>query len=241
METLEPHERLIVAADFDGDPKENLLSIKKLCADLQGTGICIKLNADLRGDYDLACVVYDYGLMLFADLKLIDIPSTLARDAKKLGVIAPHFVTVMCAAGKQAIKALKDSLPDTKVLGVTVLTSMDNTECTKVYGYSIRQSVLTLASIGLEAEIDGFIASPSEAMLLRSTYPMYTFTINTPGIRLGGNTVRNEDQNLERVMTPADAIRVGVDRVIIGRPITQAKDPKGTVTQILEEIEAACG
>jgi orotidine-5'-phosphate decarboxylase len=177
-------------------------------------------------------------LNIFADLKLIDIPETLRRDGLFLSELKPELVTVMCVAGEAAMKALKETLPGTEVLGVTVLTHLSEEDAQVMFNCSVQQGVLRFANTAKRAGIDGLISSPKEATLLRGAVGD-EMTLNTPAIRPAWSIVKNDDQNAKRVMTPADAIRAGADRIVVGRPIIQADNPYDAAMQTIEEIASA--
>ncbi len=247
MHDLTLSARLIVAADFKPIPGlkrlDTRLRIRRNVLDLAGAlkeaGVCIKVNSALRSwGYRLIDDIRDLKLPVFADLKLCDIGSTLATDGTLLGGAQPELLTVMCSAGVSAMRALKAELPDTKVLGVTVLTSLNDADAQAIYGCSITCAVLRLAHSAAEAGIDGLIASPKEVRILRSEFGDM-LEIVTPGIRPTWARVAGDDQNPDRVMTPAEAILAGADRIVVGRPITQAKSPYDAVVLTLEEINNA--
>lgn len=239
---LTPPERLIVAADFRprpvmgngaADVRSQALT---LAQSLKGTGVYLKVNSALRAcGYDLIGAIRSYGLRVFADLKLFDIGETLSTDGVLLREAKPEFLTVVCAAGVTALRALKAELPDTEVLGVTVLTSLWDADAWAMFTCSVKEAVMRLAQVAADAKIDGLISSPREAEMLRARFGA-TLSLNTPGIRPTWAIVQGDDQNPERIMTPAKAIRAGADRIIVGRPITQAKKPYDAVMRTLEEI-----
>lgn len=241
---LTPAQRLIVAADFMPEPPNGRNwahgMIMDLAKKLKGTGVTVKLNADLRtwgsGVID---EIHSCSLNFFADLKLIDIGETLKRDGLYLSEYNPEMVTVMCVAGEAAMKTLKTALPRTEVLGVTVLTSLTDTDTIKMFIGTIQQGVLRFAKLAQEAGIDGLISSPKEAEILRGVIGD-DMTLNTPGIRPNWTIVKKDDQNAKRVMTPADAIRAGADRIVVGRPIIQAANPYDAAMRTIDEIASAC-
>ncbi len=232
-------ERLIVAADFEGTLPQVRQKVLNLAYVLRDTGVILKVNSALRAcGHGLIQGIHACGLHVFADLKLNDIPNTMKTDGILLREVQPKILTVMCSTGVTAMRALKAELPDTEVLGVTVLTSMTENECHVMYGRSIKDMVLFFAMDAQEAGIDGLIASPAEAEMLRKLInPL--MSINTPGVRPLWSVVKGEDQNLVRVRTPAEAIRAGADRIVIGRPITQHANPREAVLRTLNEIASA--
>ncbi|MFA6446238.1 MAG: orotidine 5'-phosphate decarboxylase / HUMPS family protein, partial [Candidatus Paceibacterota bacterium] len=179
QKTLTPAERLIVAADFKPPQEEQWIEnglysdqsivcrsriswvkrqVLALADSLKGTGVNFKLNSPLRacGYNDLIGEIHSRGLRVFADLKLIDIGETLSTDGVLLREAKPELLTTMCVAGLTAIQALKAKLPDTEVLGVTVLTSLTEKETHDIYGASIDVVVSRFADLGEEAGLDGF-------------------------------------------------------------------------------------
>lgn len=237
-------ERLIVAADFnpkDGGQYRTYTydQVLEFTSVIARTGVVMKVNSALRAcGYGLIGDIHDRELQVFVDLKLNDIENTLATDGKLLLKYHPEIVTVMCSTGINALKALKAELPETEILGVTVLTNQTDADTMALYGCSVREAVLRLADIAAKAQIDGLISSPDDLADLRKRFGN-TLTYNTPAIRPAWAKVEGDDQNHARVMTPADAIKAGATRIVVGRPITKAPDPREAVLRTLEEIEQA--
>lgn len=244
---LTPTQRLIVAADFKPETKrggghgwvEVRDRILALADELSETGVTIKVNSGLRAiGYELVQDIRMRGLAVFADLKLNDISETLSTDGTLISEISPEILTVMCNTGSAAMAALKARLPRTEVLGVTVLTSVEEDECLHIYGESIEETVDRLAFVASKAKIDGLIASGAEAKRLRTQFGD-ELSINTPAIRPAWAEVAGDDQNKSRVMTPTQAFAVGVDRIVVGRPIVRAENPRDAVMRTIDEIAAA--
>lgn len=235
--------RLVVAADFDprghGGVSGACAAVIVLARQLRDTGVVIKINAILRAEgYRLISELHALGLGVFADLKLNDIPQTMIADAGMLGELKPEIVTVMCSAGAVGLRSVKEVLgAATTVLGVTVLTSMDEAQCRTVYKSRPRDAVIRLARLATAAKIDGLILSPQEVGAVRAVSKLIGLERVTPGIRPVWAQVAHDDQ--KRVATPAEAIRAGATRIVVGRPITQAADPRAAVQRTLDEIAAA--
>jgi orotidine-5'-phosphate decarboxylase len=244
MKILLPEERLIVAADFKPGPSDGKKWVRQqvltLTDSLIGTGVYLKLNSALRAcGYDLIREIKQRGLRVFADLKLYDIGGTLATDGTLLKGYKPELLTTVCSVGEKGLVALKATLPNTEVLGVTVLTSLGPRDVSLIHGHlTVNEAVMDLAEIALQAGLDGLIASAAEASQLRKLVGD-TMTINTPGIRPTWAIVPGDDQHPERIMTPFKAIEAGATRIVVGRPITRATNPYDAVMRTLEEIESA--
>ncbi len=247
---LTPAERLIVAADFK-PPPEQLDGecatardwvggqVLHLADSLQGTGVCIKVNSALRTcGYSLIGLLHQREVRVFADLKLTDIGETLSTDGMFLREARPYLLTTMCAVGAPALRVLKAELPDTEVLGVTVLTSLKEDDTQKMFGCSVAEAVMRFAQTAVDGNLDGLISSPKEAEMIRAKFGT-ALSLNTPAIRPAWAVVPGDDQNLKRVMTPADAIKAGADRIVVGRPIIQAKNPRDAVMRTIDEIASA--
>ena len=244
MRELLPSDRLIVAADFrpdlrmrEGDKTWVRLQVLELAEKLKGLGVYLKVNSALRCcGYSLLDDIRGMGLRTFADLKLYDIGETLSIDGALLKRYHPDILTVSCNTGDLAMKALKDELPDTEILGVTVLTSIGDHEADFIHRYgNALNAVKFLAAKASGAGMDGIICSPKEAAAVRYLI-REKMTINTPNIRPAWAQVSGDDQNPNRAMTPAEAMKVGVTRIVLGRPITQAESPREAVKRTLEEI-----
>ena len=246
MKKLTPAERLIVAADFkptsphSNSAKQQVqVALMGLCQVLQGTGVYLKVNSALRAvGYRLIDMIHDHGLKCFADLKLFDISETLATDGAILEDSKPELLTVACATGMKSMKRLRDALPQTEVLGVTILTDYDDEECRATYGGDVAFMVDALAQKSKDAGLGGIICSPKEAPAAREILGM-EMTINTPGVRPLWSLVPGDDQNPERVLTPFKAIKAGTNRIVVGRPILGAKDRLDAVNRIVDEIASA--
>ncbi len=249
-EELTPAARLIVAADFKppddirvkGNPacrhwiRQQVL---RLAIDLRGTGVILKVNSALRASgYDLIGEIHDLGLGVFADLKLFDICETLSTDGVLLKEAKPELLTTACVAGVTAMQALKAELPDTEVLGVTVLTSLKLADTEEMFRATVEASVMKFALLAETAGMDGLICAPTDIPFIQSVVKRQ-MTFNTPAIRPTWAIVPGDDQNPDRIMTPAKAIKAGADRIVVGRPIVRHKNPYDAVMRTIEEIVSA--
>ena len=180
----------------------------------------------------------DRGKRVFLDLKLHDIPNTVAGAVAVASDLGVEFLTVHTSGGATMLEAAARARSGgIRLLGVTVLTSLSPDEISTVWGReirSLREEVGRLAMMARDAGMDGVVASPLETPWIRSLSGP-DLIIVTPGIRPAGSD--RGDQN--RITTPAEAVQAGADFLVIGRPITQAEDPPAALASILAEIEQA--
>jgi orotidine-5'-phosphate decarboxylase len=225
--------QVIVALDVDTIKKQ-----EELLKALHGTIVWYKVGLQLFTAHGKRAVdiVQRHGGKVFLDLKLHDIPQTVAhavREAQRLGVDA---VSLHLMGGTDMLRAASEVSPRPKLWGVTVLTSMGPKDV-KVLSTSARipSMVKTLAKLGWVGGADATICSPQEVGMLQKAFPHLDMKFVTPGIRPKGAALN--DQN--RVMTPGEAAALGIDFVVIGRPITHAPDPRKAALDILAEMKAA--
>jgi orotidine-5'-phosphate decarboxylase len=156
---------------------------------------------------------------IFLDLKLHDIPHTVSGAAKAVAHMAPKFLTVHASGGGAMVKAAVDALPGTKVTGVTILTSLSETDVSEIgFGSAALESAVNLAKIAVNAGAGAIVCSPLEISAVRQQVGTSPIII-TPGVR-PLDMVGTDDQ--QRTMTPKAAINAGANLVVIGRPITQS-------------------
>jgi orotidine-5'-phosphate decarboxylase len=184
---------------------------------------------------EIVRVVLETGAKVFLDLKLHDIPSTVARAVESAAELGVQMLTVHLSGGGAMIRAAgSEQSGDLLLLGVTLLTSA-NEQTLREIGIpdKIDNHVLRLAKLGVSAGIGGLVASPREAKMLRAEFGK-EIKIVTPGVRPSWAEVADQ----KRVMTPREALEAGADYLVIGRPITAHPDPAEAVAKILAEIEA---
>lgn len=168
---------------------------------------------------------------LFLDLKLHDIPNTVAGAARSVSGLQPALLTVHALGGPAMIAAAAQALPDTRITAVTILTSMDESALASVgIGGSAEEAVLRLAVMAVQAGARALVCSPHEVAAVRAAVGPDT-TLVTPGVRPAGSD--RGDQ--ARIATPEQAFADGADLLVIGRPITGAPDP----AQAAEAIAAS--
>jgi orotidine-5'-phosphate decarboxylase len=185
---------------------------------------------------DLVRAIRETGAKVFLDLKLHDIPNTVARAVESAAALDVQMLTLHLSGGTEMIRSAVSVAPHNLVLlGVTVLTSA-NSETMREIGINddVSQQVVRLAKIGANCGIGGIVASAQEIGALREAIAANVKLV-IPGIRLAGS--KPDDQ--KRAMTPGEAVAAGADYLVVGRPITAAPDPIIAATQILEEIDSA--
>lgn len=174
---------------------------------------------------------------LFLDLKLHDIPNTVAGGVKAAALCRPRFLTVHAGGGRAMLAAARDAAaqsgPDRPLLlAITVLTSLDDADLDAVGQRGpAGEQALRLAMLAREAGVDGVVCSAHEIARLRKAVGP-GFKLVVPGIRPEWAAAGDQ----KRVMTPREAVELGADHLVIGRPITQAADPKAALARILAEI-----
>ena len=173
--------------------------------------------------------VYSICPKIFLDLKLHDIPNTVEMGLESLIKLKPIFTTIHISGGDDMMKATKISKKNTKILGVSILTSMDEKQTKKYYNQdNILKLVKKFTKLAKKNTLDGVVCSPREISYIRKEVGK-NFIIVTPGIRLESN-IKKDDQ--KRVESPKKAIDSGANYLVIGRPITKSKDP----LKVLKEI-----
>ncbi len=163
----------------------------------------------------------ELGLPIFLDLKLHDIPNTVAKAVQALGPLAPEMLTVHASGGRAMLEDAKAAAPaGTKVIAVTMLTSLDVADlaATGVAG-SAHDQVARLTELARDAGVDGIVCSGAEVAAAKQIWPKGFFVV--PGVRLPDGAIGDQ----KRVVTPRQALDAGASILVVGRPITQAEDP----------------
>lgn len=226
-------DRLAMALDVDG-----LADAEGWIERLAGEVGVFKVGLELfvaEGPPAVAAV-HRRGAACFLDLKLHDIPATVAgavRSASRLGV---RYLTVHAGGGPAMLRAAAEAAgPSTTILAVTVLTSMDQAELSALgEGRTPRELVVARARLAVASGIRGLVCSPEECEAVRAAVgPGVALVV--PGIRPAGS----DTQDQRRVGTPTSAIRSGADVLVVGRPIRQAADPVAAARAIVAEIDGA--
>jgi orotidine-5'-phosphate decarboxylase len=210
---------------------------------LQGTVRWAKVGLEMFTACGPDCVreVADLGFNVFLDLKLHDIPNTVAKAVESAAKLPIRMLTLHTCGGREmmqwAVKAQQQAAPDLLLLGVTVLTSMSAPGLaeTGVVG-TPEQQVVRLGRLAADAGLRGLVCSPLEITPLRAALPADVALV-TPGIR--PREAKADDQT--RIMTPSDAAKAGANYIVVGRPIFKAPDPVAAAQSILRELTLANG
>lgn len=179
------------------------------------------------------------GHQVFLDLKLHDIPNTVASACKSASSLGVWMMTLHALGGSNMLVAARDAMPKSaqsaKLVAVTVLTSMDERQ---LHGIGIKssteKSVMQLASSAIEASMDGLVCSVHEVGSIRDKWGKEPILV-TPGIRMKND--QSNDQS--RVASPADAYKLGSNYIVVGRPITQAEDPLLVINQYIADWDSS--
>jgi orotidine-5'-phosphate decarboxylase len=230
--TLPARERLIVALDLASVSEAERAVIR--LGDTVGF-YKIGLELALAGGIPFATDLARAGKRIFLDLKLHDIANTVTRAAERAAALGATFLTIHAYPQTMRAAAAGRGGSPMKLLAVTVLTSWEEADLRDAgYNLSLRDLVLKRADQARAAGIDGLIASAAEAGDLRRRVGKSMLLV-TPGIRPAGGDAGDQ----KRVVTPAAAIKAGVDHIVVGRPILAAPDPKAAAQAIIAEMDSA--
>lgn len=230
MKSLAARDRLIVALDFPTQAKAlALVSV------LSGSVSTYKIGLQLYTAAGPAIVqaVAATGAKIFLDLKLHDIPNTVAKAVAAAGELGVQMLTVHLSGGSAMLRAAVEAKPPgLSLLGVTVLTSASQETLDETgIDSELQTQVVRLAELGKKCGVDGLIASPKEIHILRERVGQEMLLV-TPGVR--PTWAGADDQ--KRFTTPSEALHNGADYLVIGRPITANADPPAAIKRLLEEI-----
>ncbi|CUN93867.1 MULTISPECIES: orotidine-5'-phosphate decarboxylase [Mitsuokella] len=236
---IQADDRLIVALDF-----HTMEDVKSLVEKLGESVSYYKVGMELF--YSVGGEVVRWlrgqGKHVFLDLKLHDIPNTVAGGLCSLMDLGADILNVHASGGYTMMKTAADRLhaaaeergiPCPKLIAITVLTSINQEDWAGVgQTLPIKDAVVRLAKLAKSAGLDGVVASPQEAALIREACGE-DFLIVTPGVRPAGSAINDQS----RIATPAAALKSGASHLVIGRPIRAAEDPKAAAEAILKEME----
>lgn len=234
------HERVFCALDTT-----DMEAALRLARSVRGAVGGLKLGLEFfsaRGRDGFAALAAA-GLPIFLDLKLHDIPNTVAGAVRALTPLGPAFMTIHAQGGLAMMRAAREAAAEAaaaagvvrpKLLAVTVLTSLDDGDLGDLgIAATVSEQVLRLAGLAAEAGLDGVICSPHEIASLRARFGP-DFILMVPGIRPAGAAIGDQ----KRVMSPAEAIAAGASYLVIGRPISAAADPAAAARAIAAELAA---
>ena len=205
-----------------------------LARDVMGVAGGVKLGLEFfcANGHEGVLRIAEHELPIFLDLKLHDIPNTVEKAVQALARLEPAVLTVHAAGGRAMLAAAKAAAPPaTKVVAVTVLTSLDTVDLAEagVIG-SPAEQVQRLAELARESGVDGIVCSGAEVASAKDDWPDGFFVV--PGVRPAGADVADQ----KRVVTPRQALADGASILVIGRPITAAVDPAQAIEEIAREL-----
>ncbi|MFQ5538256.1 MAG: orotidine-5'-phosphate decarboxylase [Gemmatimonadota bacterium] len=203
-----------------------------------GTFYKVGLELFSRGGPQVVRELRERGKRVFLDLKLHDIPNTVAGAVAAASALDVELVTVHAAGGPEMMEAARNAAAgDTRVVAVTLLTSLSAADVETLWGReirSIRDEVVRLAHLVRDQGLHGVVASPLEAEWVRRSLPE-PFLLVTPGIRMAGGDAGDQ----KRVATPAGAVEAGADCLVVGRTVTAAPDPELALRTVWQEVASA--
>ena len=223
--------KIIVALD-----SINLYDSKYLVDEIKNQVFAFKIGYDFFFSFGLDGYnqIKNKKVNIFLDLKLHDIPNTIKNGIEAIANLNPYFTTIHITGGDEMQKIANSSKKNVKVLGVSILTSIDSAQAEKYYSEkNINNLVGKFVKNALENKLDGVVCSPLEIELVKKI-SSGKLIIVTPGIR-PENYNKNDDQ--KRFMSPKEAVNLGANYLVIGRPITQSSNPLLEITSINSSIE----
>ncbi len=231
-------ERIMVALDYPGAAEA-----RQLIEALKGIPCYMKVGMQLfySAGPQFVSSLKEQGYKVFLDVKMHDIPNTVKGGSESVTILGVDMFNVHAAGGKQMMeaalegvdKALNGGTDKPIVIGVTQLTSTSQAVMNEEIGIggSVEEAVLRYARLAQSAGLHGVVASPLEVTKIKGACGAEFVTV-TPGIRPAGADIGDQT----RVMTPAEAFAQGTDYVVIGRPITAAKDPRSALEAIIQSV-----
>ena len=205
-----------------------------IARDVRGTAAGVKLGLEFfcANGHEGVLRLAEHETQVFLDLKLHDIPNTVGKAVEALAPLEPAILTVHAAGGRAMMAAATAAAPPrTKVVAVTVLTSLDQTDLASIgVENSTADQVRRLSDLAREAGLDGIVCSGAEIASARAAWGSGFFVV--PGVRPEGADVGDQ----KRVVTPAQALADGASVLVIGRPITSAPDPRRAIMDIAASL-----
>jgi orotidine-5'-phosphate decarboxylase len=228
------NKKIIVALDFD-----NINKATKLVKELKKEAYAFKIGHEFFYNFGISGYkkIYNISPKIFLDLKLHDIPNTVQKGLKAISKLKPIFTTIHISGGDemQKISVLKN-IKETNILGVTVLTSLDEKQTLKYYKEkNVNNLVKKFANYAKKNNLSGLVCSPLEINIVRREVGKKMILV-VPGIRPIKNISSKKDDQ-KRTLTPKQAIDLGADFLVIGRPIIESKNPLETIKKINQSIQ----
>lgn len=226
-EPIKAVDRLIVAVDLSSRDE-----ILRLVDELQGAAGVYKigLQAFIANGPDIVREIVSHGVRVFLDLKIHDIPNTASHAVAEAAALGAAMVTVHTGGGEAMLRACAGT--STLVLGVTVLTSLDDSELARIgINDGPLDQAVRLAKLADSSGLRGVVASPLEIGAIREACGG-DLVIVTPGIRAAGSDTGDQ----RRTLTAREAVSAGADYIVVGRPITGARDRRGAALALVESI-----
>ena len=225
---MDDPKKIIVALDYEHI--DNALAL----ADNLNPELCrLKVGKELFTKYGPEIVIQfqKKGFEIFLDLKFHDIPTTVYKACISAFSLNVWMLNIHLTGGlnmtEAAMKAKLDCESSSKLIGVTVLTSLSDQDCHNIYGCSRENELLRLKDIAIEADIDGFVCSPYDINVLKDSAKIYV----TPGVRFG-----DDKQDHHKVADPKEALDLGSHYLVIGRSITRNSNPNGKLEEIINSL-----
>lgn len=225
---MQPHDRLVVA--IDASRRDDILRLADALHGVAGV-LKIGLQAFIANGPPVVRELVSRGDRVFLDLKIHDIPNTARHAVAEAASLGAFITTVHTAGGEPMLRACAHDA--VLVLGVTILTSLGETDLLQIgFGGTAVSNAVRLAKLAQDSGLRGVVASPLEIAPIRDACGA-GFVILTPGIRPAGAEAGDQ----QRTMTPGEAVRAGADYIVVGRPITQAADPRSAALRIVDEMK----
>jgi orotidine-5'-phosphate decarboxylase len=228
LHTVDDIKKIIVAVDYD-----NIDSVKNFVDSIDPALCRIKIGKELFTKYGPSIIknIHERGFEIFLDLKFHDIPTTVYKACISAFSLNIWMLNIHLTGGYDmavsAMKAKKDCESTSKLIGVSALTSLSDHDCIKIYGCKRIDQLKRLRDIGLQADIDGFVCSPYDINTLAAEDKIFV----TPGIRTNNNT-----QDHHKVITPVNALQLGSTYLVIGRSITESREPTKALKEIYQSL-----
>ena len=221
--------KIIVALDYN-----SIEEVLKFIDSIDPSLCRLKIGKELFTKYGPKTILelHDKGFEVFLDLKFHDIPTTVYKACISALSLNVWMLNIHLSGGYDmavaAMNAKKDCQSNSKIIGVTALTSLTDDDCTRIYGCKRSDQLIRLKDICLDANLDGFVCSPYDINILKTDNKIFV----TPGIRTNDNT-----NDHHKVITPQEALKLGSDYLVIGRSITESSNPNKELRRIVNSLE----